>query len=352
MQGALQHALLETGVAGTGPLDLPPPASISDTHSLSEVPGDAGTYSNTLTAQLYRDADGKVWTQPGPGHDTPNLQLTLREQNGEYKAVMELTKIIGVVRRGTRVRTTIRTEDIGSSGARSSATIESDQGHGWDEVGPDGAPIRSSTVRNEERFHQFSPHDIRTAIRQAIWVMQSHKSLYAFEQPDPAVGAGADLTTTAGLTVAGGVLATAVLVAAGVAIALAMNGLGQGAGSPSTGSQSPSQPSIDASSPPGSSVPGPTRVLLPSTSATLREQVHHTGANCGSTDLVVLVQITGEQWVGKPAVLRITGSGGGDIAFTIPAGGQYTTPFTETGCGSWNFAVVSVAGLQIPQPSP
>jgi hypothetical protein len=84
-----------------------------------------------------------------------------------------------------------------------------------------------------------------------------------------------------------------------------------------------------------------TTIPLAGAAVTL-EQVSQSGC---TTNVIAHAKIADPTFVGDQAVLRITGPGGGDFPFTVPAGGNFDMPFTENGCDTWNYAIVSVNGI-------
>ena len=189
IQDALRNVLRESGAAGTGPLNLPPPADITSEQARSTSTEDPYDYSNNLTAQLYRDADGKIWTQPGPGHDEPNLSIRIRKGNGQWHVVAAMRKRTRRVKRKGRV-----------------VYEEFEQGP----MGISGAPV--TELGSPDRAEQFSPRDVKTAIRQTIAELQKKGAIWAPNEPESPVN------------VSNGLFAGAALAALAAAAALA--GLG------------------------------------------------------------------------------------------------------------------------------
>ena len=155
LQDALRHAVQESGGAGTGPVNLPPPADFTSEQARSQSPADPFTYSNTVHVDLYRDAEGKIWTQPGPGHEKSDLEMKIRKANGTWQVVTEVSHVVRRVRRKGRIHETIQTDAISTSGAPTDYELPSDQGHGWDGTDKEGQPITPTEVRNRERYEDL-----------------------------------------------------------------------------------------------------------------------------------------------------------------------------------------------------
>jgi hypothetical protein len=91
--------------------------------------------------------------------------------------------------------------------------------------------------------------------------------------------------------------------------------------------------------------------FIASSSVSAVSELQSGDGGCGSFN-VVHVAISDPKYVGKQAVLRITGPGGGDITFTVPAGGKFDYPFhaVPTSCSgptTWTYAVASVDGIPV-----
>ncbi|MEP7003831.1 MAG: hypothetical protein ABI888_04760 [Chloroflexota bacterium] len=247
IQDALRHSLQESGAAGTGPVQLPPPADFTSEQSHSPASTDPLSYSNTLKVQLYRDAEGKVWTQPGPGHESSDLEMRIRKVNGKWHVVTEVSHVAWTVKRKGHTYTTIRTDAISTSGAPTDYQLPSDQGHGWDETDRAGRAVTPSEVRNRERFEDFSPTDAKTAMRQAITKLQQKGAIYAPTVPGPSGNASNALFAAAAI--------------AALAAAAAFAGIGPFA------TQAAAAP-----------VPAPTATAVPSAAKTLVAPVKLTGS--------------------------------------------------------------------------
>ena len=199
IQDALRHSLQESGAAGTGPVALPPPADFTSEQSHGPASADPLSYSNTLTVQLYRDAEGKVWTQPGPGHDSSDLEMRIRKVKGTWHVVTEVSHVVSTVKSKGHTYTTIRTDAISTSGAPTDYELPSDQGHAWNETDRAGRPVTPSAVRNSMRFEDFSPLDAKTAMRQAITKLQQKGAIYAPTVPGPSGNASNALFAAAAI---------------------------------------------------------------------------------------------------------------------------------------------------------
>ena len=233
LQDALGHALQESGAAGTGPVNQPPPADIQSAQARSQSTADPFSYSNTLHVQLYRDADGKVWTQPGPGHDVPNLEMRIRKANGQWQIVTEVTHVSRVVKRKGHVYTTVESDALTTSGAPADYALPSDQGHGFGETDARGEAVVPTEVRNKERFEHFTPADPKTAMRQALTRLQQKGVIYVYD-PDATSRSGTGGLRSKGLL--------AVAAAAAILALAAFAGLGP-FGSPVRAAAAPAAPS-------------------------------------------------------------------------------------------------------------
>ncbi len=191
VQDALRQVLQESGAAGTGPLTLPPPADITSTQQRSEArTDDPDSYSNTLNVDLYRDADGKVWTQPGPGHEEADIKMRVRKWHGQWHVATERRRMTRRRKRGAHL------------------LIESET----DAMATSGAPV--TELGSVERFEQFSPQSAKEAIRQTMAKLQTKGAVYVYDPNAPVP------QHTAGL-LPNGLLAAAALAGLGALAAFA-----------------------------------------------------------------------------------------------------------------------------------
>ena len=200
MAQTVSNAIVQSGASGLGPTAAPDPLSVS-----AHGGGDP-----SITFDYTVGSDGKIYGKGGtpPDGPTQNLTIKIRQFRGRWLVTSEMTQATTYG---------MQTTSIGTSGAQSNYQISDDQNIGW------GDPnVRSSDVRNEERFEKFLPNDLLTGVRQSLWSLQKKKKLYEFdvEEPDPRL------------------LAAAALMALGVVLTLAS--LAFGGGGTSTPSPSPS----------------------------------------------------------------------------------------------------------------
>ncbi len=142
-------------------MQLPPPAEITSEQVRSTSTDDAETYENTLRIPLYRDASGKVWTQPGPGHENANVDLKVNRLKGVWRVFADVKR----TRRWRGREVIVARERAGRNTARSG--------------GPTDYEIASNSKdENIERAEHFSPKDVKEALRQAVADLQAKGAIH------------------------------------------------------------------------------------------------------------------------------------------------------------------------------